>query len=92
MFWEGGVRRREGGREEEEGTQGEKRNNIEKKGKTERKRKMVKCFTDVCAVSVHNVVTTTNELKGKATTRISRDCQLQVVTVYACRQCACGRQ
>ena len=41
------------------------------------------CLMNVCAVSVHNVFTTTNELKGKATTRICRDCQLQVVTVYA---------
>ena len=50
------------------------------------------CFTDVCAVSVHNVFTTAIELKGKATTRNNQDCQLQVVTVYACRQCACSRQ
>ena len=52
-----------------------------------------KCVTDVCAVSVHIVFkTTTKELKGKATTRISRDCQLQAVTVNASRQCACSRQ
>ena len=43
------------------------------------------CLMNVCAVSVHNVFTTTNELKGKVTTRIRRDYQPQVVTVCACR-------
>ena len=37
---------------------------------------------NVYAVSVHNVFTTI-EVKGKVTTRISRDCQLQVVTVVS---------
>ena len=36
---------------------------------------------NVCSVSVHNVFTT-NELKGKATTRNNQVGQLQVVTVY----------
>ena len=48
-------------------------------------------MTDVSAVSVLNVFTTTNELKGKVTTRISRDDQLEFITVYVSRQCACSR-
>ena len=53
------------------------------KNETKKENKTKKCLMNVCAVSVHNVFTTTIELKGKATTRISRDCQPQVVTVYA---------
>ena len=76
---------------------GKKRRKREKqerrrKKKEQKKKRKKKCFTDVCAVSVHNVFTTTNELKGKATQGSVGTVNYSVVTVYACRQCACSRQ
>ena len=38
---------------------------------------------DECKLGVRAQCFTTNELKGKATTRNNQVCQLQVVTVYA---------